>query len=227
VVPFVGCAADGQVGHVAAPHGAPKVVDSSAASIPGIAYYKSDRAPGVFAPIGWHCFAWYGSSGATLLVTPGPIDTAVSPSYGRVLGPAVELRGESGGTSGRFGVARIGGRLFPSMLGGFIARVKSEDLMPDSELDPRQFARDSIVPLSRTEAAFTTPARDRGLGTAEFLGPSSDPIHGLAVLAGDSIEPDLISVRVRLEDAKQQLRSVVLRLNRWCLETGDACWGYW
>ena len=225
-VPFVGCAADGQQGYVARPRGEQKVVDSSIPSLEGIAYYKSDEAPGLFAPAGWHCFVWYGSSGSTILVSSAPIDTAPT-SYAHVMGPAVELRAEFGGTSGRFGVARYGARLFPTVLAGFIARVKSEFIMPDSELDPRQCAHDSIVSLSRTEVEFTTPPRSRGLGTAESLGPSPDPIKGIAVLTGDSAEPDLIMLRVRMGATKQQLEAAVLQLNRRCIEAGETCWGPW
>src|SRR5438034_557336 len=129
-VPFVGCAADGQQGHITPPRGQPKAVDSTNVSVEGIAYYKGDYAPGVFAPSGWRCHVWYGSSGSAVLVTPTPIDTTHS-SPAHVLGPAVELSAHFGGTSGRFSVAEYGGYLFPTLLASFIARVKSEGLVPD------------------------------------------------------------------------------------------------
>src|SRR5437879_1630937 len=74
-VPFVGCPADGQQGYIAPPKGQPKVVGRHDVPLEVIAYYKGDDAPGVFAPSGWHCRVWYGSSGRTVLVTPTPIDT--------------------------------------------------------------------------------------------------------------------------------------------------------
>src|SRR5437879_10627183 len=52
-VPFVGCAADGQQGHIAPPRGQPKAVDSSDVTLEGIAFYKGDYAPDVLAPSGW------------------------------------------------------------------------------------------------------------------------------------------------------------------------------
>src|ERR1700728_3590584 len=33
-------------------------------------YYQGEDSPGVFAPKGWSCRAWYGSTGMLLLVTP-------------------------------------------------------------------------------------------------------------------------------------------------------------
>ena len=225
-VPFVGCAADGQQGHITPPRGQPKAVDSTNVSVEGIAYYKGDYAPGVFAPSGWRCHVWYGSSGSAVLVTPAPIDTTHS-SPAHVLGPAVELSAHFGGTSGRFSVAEYGGYLFPTLLASFIARVKSEGLVPDSEFDPRHFAHDSVTPLGSLVAEFTTPPGLSGIGTAWSLGPSPDPIRGVAVLAGDSAEPDLAIFRLRLGAAKRQLEPILLELNRRCMQAGEPCWGSW
>src|SRR5436190_3374384 len=122
-VPFVGCPADGQSGPIAPPKGQPKVVSLGDLPAGGIAYYKGDQAPGVFAPAGWHCRVWYGSSGSTLVVTPTPLDTTHFP---KVAGPAVEMSVSYGGTSGRFNVARYASRLFPRLLARFIQRVKGE-----------------------------------------------------------------------------------------------------
>lgn len=135
-VPFVGCPADGQEGYVPPPQGQPKPVSPQGTSLEAIAYYKSEYVPGVFAPRGWHCRAWYGSSGSNILVTLVPIDTAhFMPS--KVGGPGVEMSTIAAGTSGRLSVARYASRLFPQALGVFIARVKSEGIAPVSDFDPR------------------------------------------------------------------------------------------
>src|SRR2546427_12860328 len=86
---FVGCPADGQLGPIEAPKDQPKVVSLPDVPVGAIAYYKGEQAPGVFAPTGWHCRVWYGSSGSSVLVTPTRIDTThfLPP---KVLGPAVE-----------------------------------------------------------------------------------------------------------------------------------------
>jgi len=221
-VPFVGCPGDGQQGYIAPAKGGPKVVGSHDVPLEAIAYYKGDYAPGVFAPRGWHCRVWYGSSGSSLLVTPTPIDTThfLPP---KVLGPAVEMRLSFAGTSGRFSVARYGSRLFPSVLASFIGGVKNEHIAPDSEFDPRQYARDSVRSSGRLVAEFTTPPDLIGLGTAELLGPSRDPIHGIAVIAPDSTEPDMSILRVRLGADMRRIEAAVLRLNMGCMQETDGC----
>src|SRR5437899_344523 len=111
-VPFVGCPADGQSGPIEAPKGQPKGASVGELPARAIAYYKGENAPGVFAPAGWHCRVWYGSSGSSILVTPTPIDTTqlVPP---KVVAPAVEMGLRFAGTSGRFSVASYASRLFP------------------------------------------------------------------------------------------------------------------
>src|SRR5258706_8228370 len=78
-VPFVGCPSDGQMGPIAAPTGAPKVVELDAATAREIAYYSGDGGPAAFAPRGWYCQVSYGSSGSTIFVTPSPFDSVRAP----------------------------------------------------------------------------------------------------------------------------------------------------
>jgi len=218
-VPFVGCPSDGQTGFIAPPTGQPKPARLGQLPAGAIAYYKADQAPGVFAPIGWHCRLWYGSSGSTLIVTPTPIDTTHFP---KVVGPAVEMSVSYGGTSGRFAVARYASRLFPGLLAGFIQRVKDEHLEPDSEFSPGRYGLDSLTGVGRLMAAFTTPPSVIGLGTAGALRPSGDPVHGVAAITADSTEPDMVIVRVRL-GANSQVEAAVLRLNRQCMQDPEGC----
>lgn len=221
-VPFVGCPADGQQGPIEAPRGQAKVVSLGDVPAGAIAYYKGEQAPGVFAPSGWHCRVWYGSSGSGLLVTPTPIDTThfVPP---KVLGPAVEMGLSFAGTSGRFSVASYASRLFPTVLASFIEGVKNEHLVPDSEFEPRRYARDSVRNLDNWVAEFTTPAGMSGLGTAGLLGPSGDPIHGVAVIAPNTTEPDISILVVRLGANMRKVEAAVLRLNRQCMQETDGC----
>lgn len=221
-VPFVGCPADGQQGPIPPPKGQPKVVHLHGVPLEGIAYYQGDDAPGVFAPSGWHCRAWYGSSGTYLLVTAAPIDsTHFMPQ--EVLGPAVELSVSAAGTSGRFIVAHYASRLFPGVLATFIQAVKDEHIAADSEFDTRPYAYDSVRSLGRFVAEFTTPAGVSGLGTEGLLSPSSDLIHGVAVIAPDSMEPDMSLLRVRLGASMREVEAAVLRLNTACIQNSDGC----
>src|SRR2546430_10965525 len=176
--PFVGCPADGQSGPIAPPKGQPKVVSLGDLPAGGIAYYKGERAPGVFAPAGWHCRVWYGSSGSSVLVTPTPIDTThfLPP---KLVGSAVELGLRSAGTSGRFSVASYASRLFPRVLARFIEGVKNEHLEPDSEFGPQRYARDSVSSVDSLVAEFTTPPGVSGLGTTGLLDPAGDLVHAV------------------------------------------------
>ena len=219
-VPFVGCPSNGQAGFIAPPTGQPKSARLGQLPAGAIADYKGDQAPGVFAPAGWHCRVWYGSSGSTLIVTPAPIDTTHFP---KVVGPAVEMSVSAGGTSGRFAVARYASRLFPGLLSRFIQRVKDEHLEPDSEFSPGRHGRDSLTRVGRLMATFTTPPGVAGLGTAGALGPSGDPVQGVAAITADSTEPDMVIVRVRLGTNMRRAEAAVLRLNRQCIQDPDGC----
>ena len=221
-VPFVGCPADGQQGYLEPPHGQPKLVGLRDIPLQAVAYYKGEYSSGVYAPRGWHCRIWYGSSGSTLLVTPTPTDTThFTPP--RVLGPAVEMSVSYGGTSGRFSVAHYGARLFPRVLARFIERVRSEELEPDSVFSPRRYARDSVRFIDTLLAEFTTPAGVDGLGTAWLLAPSRDRIVGIAVITPDTAEPDMSILRVRLGASKRQVEAAILRMNRDCMQRTDGC----
>ncbi len=221
-VPFVGCPADGQSGPIEPPKGQPKVASVGELRAATIAYYKGENAPGAFAPAGWHCRVWYGSSGSSILVTPTPIDTTQFLPR-KVLGPAVDVDFSFAGTSGRFTVARYASRLFPRVLARFIERVRNEHLVPDSALAPPTNARDSVTAVDNLVVEFTTPPGVSGLGTAGLLGPSPDPVHGVAVIAPDPDEPDMSILRVRLGGSMRQVEAAVLRLNKACMRQSDGC----
>lgn len=112
---FVGCASDGQVGPLEAPSAKSKVMAISAGAAERLAYYKAEYGVGVLAPRGWHCFGTYGSNGATLYVSPDPINAAdlLSTSWKGFAGPAIQISVAEGGTSGRFEVAKTIARVFP------------------------------------------------------------------------------------------------------------------
>lgn len=220
-VDFVGCPADGQVGEVAPPQGEPKNAVLDGVSPDSIAFYKGERAAGAFAPSGWHCRVWYGSSGSTLIVTPEPIEGAQSqlPKFST---PAVEVASILGGTSGRFSVAAYASRLFPLPAALFIQKVKDEGAVPDSDLGA--YPNDSVSILSNLVVEFKTPANTRGVGTDGALDPSGDPISGLAVLdESKPEEPNISIVRIRLGPTKEKMGRLLLRLNTECMLKTNTC----
>src|SRR5690348_601059 len=78
-VPFVGCPSIEQGEAAPAPQGPSRVVALDAATALQIAFYGTGERPGVFAPRGWHCRGWGGSSGGTILVTPTPLNSTDFP----------------------------------------------------------------------------------------------------------------------------------------------------
>lgn len=220
-VPFVGCPSDGQMGPIAAPTGAPKVVALDAATAREIAYYSGDGGPAAFAPRGWYCQVSYGSSGSTIYVTPSPIDS-MRAQRPKTAGSAVEVEFLDGGTSGRFGVARFASRLFPRVAATFIQEVKSRD--PETASDIAWVAHDvdSVTYSDSLTAEFTTPANQTGLGTAYNFGPSPDAIRGVAVLAPSS-DWGLTIVRVRLGPGMSRIESAILKLNTQCVKKSGGC----
>ena len=221
LVAFVGCPADGQVGPIAAPTGAPRRVAVPERVARDIAYYEGYEAPGVFAPRGWRCRVAYGSSGSLIVVSPSPVDLLHYPPQ-RTRGPAVESSVSLAGTSGRFDAAVTAARLFPRIAANFIESVRKEGLEPDSEFSPRPYAHDSLAYLDSTAVEFMTPAGADGLGTEEVLEPSGEPIRGFVRLVLPDSESDgyLSVLRVRLGPRVQRLEAAILQLNEGCLRGG-------
>ncbi len=211
-VPFIGCPAGVQGDAEAPPRGAPKVVALDRATASTIAYYQGPdgQGPGVFAPRGWHCFVWSGSSGSTILVTRGPVDSSYSPKP--AYGPGIELHSLDGGTSGRFGVATYASRLFPRVAATFIERVKREDLVPVTEFSRGPYLNDSIRLADSATAEFTTPGDKPGIGTEGLLGQTHDPIRGVAVLCPTG-DWGLSILRMKVAPTWTSTEVAILKLN--------------
>lgn len=205
-VPFVGCESDGQVGPVDAPQGQSKVVTISAESAQRLAYYKADNGVGTLAPRGWHCFGTYGSSGSTLYVSPKAIKSAdvFSKGFG---GTAIQISTEYGGTSGRFGVAKVIARVFPAHL-RFVKHVIAEGIMPASSFPSGPYAKDKLTYRSNEIVEFQTPANSKGLGTGSGI-QNSSPVSGVAILFGE--ETNLLQLSVRLSLDTNNLAQAIIQ----------------
>jgi hypothetical protein len=219
-IPFVGCPADGQVGPLDAPQGTPKLVAVDRGTAGRIAYYKGAFGSGVFAPRGWHCRVEYGSSGAIILITSAAIELA-NDHLPKAHDHAIELESLSGGTAGRYDLARYASRLFPRVAAKFIERVKSEGHLGATEFVLGPYANDSTRYPDDVTAEFTSPATKRGLGTERNLVPSRDPIRGIAVL-DTSGDWSISILRVRLGSSMGQVEAAILELNRECVRS-DGC----
>lgn len=195
-VPFVGCASDGQTGPQAAPTGKSKAVAIPAAAAQRLAWYKAQDGSGVLAPRGWHCFSTYGSDGSNLFVSPDAIDAKMlfSDDWKGFAGPVVQMSYSSGGTSGRFEVAKVIARVFPAYK-QFTQNVIAEGIAPASGFPFGPYATDKLTYRAKNIVEFETPANMQGLGTDSRLLPNASPIDGVDLITG--ADTDLIQLSAR------------------------------
>lgn len=208
-VPFVGCKSDGQQGPEDAPSGKPAPLHLSAKAAERLAYYKSEQGIGVLAPRGWHCFGGYGSNGYSLYVSPDPFDgaTLFSDSWRGFTGPAIEIAGSTGDTSGRFEVARVIARVFPNRK-AFVENVIKQGGSANSfPFGP--YEKDKLIYRNDETVEYETPANREGLGTQSRLATNSHPIRGVAILVGDT--PDLVQLSMRLPPELADLDSLIIQ----------------
>jgi hypothetical protein len=207
-VPFVGCAADGQMGPEAAPSAGIVTPAVPMPAAPRLAYYASKYFH-LLAPRGWHCFALYGSSGTVLFVTPEQHGTDLFDWKNKIRGPVVELSYTLGGTSGRFQVAQTAARIFP-IAKSFIEDVINEGLEPKTDFVFGPYPADIIARRSQTVVEYFTPEGSDGLGTSDGRIVKGDlPIHGITILRPQD-DMDLVMLAVRLPSDFQDLSSAII-----------------
>jgi hypothetical protein len=197
-VPFVGCKSDGQVGPQPAPKGSAKTVWLDTAAFRMLAYYKSDSSIGVLAPRGWHGFGGYGTSGSNLTVVPHPLKSF--DDLGKdITGPGIQVYSISGEMSGRFEVARVIARVFPTQR-AFTESIIKEDTRPESDFPFGPYPKDELTYRSDLVVQFQTPPHTKGLGTEFGLTPNDEPINGVVIMQGVGAEesPSLEFLIVRL-----------------------------
>ena len=210
-VPFVGCDSDGQMDQRAAPADtgrAPLVPEPAASSL---AYYVASQGAGVLAPHGWYCFGYYGSSGSDLVLSPDPAtgkDLLLNEPA--MSGPGIQISFSDSGTSGRFDVARVAARLFPTHR-AFAQRVIAEGLLPASNFPFDPYPADALRRYNDNDVGFVTPANKDGMGTAfsKFI-KNDDPIMGEAIM----VDEGLVLLTVRLPPKLHYLAPVIFNTTR-------------
>ena len=223
-VPAVGCPANDQMGRAKLQTG-----ESMPAPVPQgmteqLAYYRAEGSPGVYAPRGWSCRAWYGSNGSVLVVTPKRIEPPYFP-LPVITGPAVMIQSSDGGASGRFHVAIVAAQLFPLVAEEFITRVRQEHLISDSSFDVEPYPDDQLRYLTDRFAEYTTPANRSGLGTAGMFETSNLPVRGLTILNLEAEENGLTEVRIRLPAGLNSVAEAIVQLETACLQLQRGCRG--
>jgi len=209
-VPFVGCKSDGQVGPLDAPARRAPATNLPATAARRLAYYKAENGLGVLAPRGWHCFSTYGSNGSNLFVTSEPIDPTIlfSSGWKGFAGPAIQISVADGGTSGRFQVARVIARVFPSHR-QFVRSVIAEGIEPASSFPAGPYPHDKLTYRDKNIVEFETPANADGLGTDSRIQPNSSPIRGVAILLSDA-DTSLIQLSARLPTQDLDLEFAII-----------------
>jgi hypothetical protein len=207
-VPFVGCKSDGQLGPGEAPMGTSKALAIPLEAAKQLAFYQGYNGLGVLAPRGWHCFSTYGSSGINLYVSIEPIDASelFSTKWKGFAEPAIELALSYGDTSGRFEVAEIIARVFPSHR-SFVEGVIAEGLEPKDSFPFGVYPTDKLNYLNHDVVEYETPPHSDGLGTQSFILKSADPIGGVAIRTGP--DTNLLHLSVRLPPSLKSLEPLI------------------
>ena len=114
-------------------------------------------------------------------------------------GQAIQVSVSSGGTSGRFQVAKIIARVFPEYK-AFAENVIAEGIEPASDFPFGPYPKDKLTYRSKSVVEFETPANTQGLGTRSRLQANASPIDGVAILSGKDTDLILLSARVSAKD---------------------------
>jgi hypothetical protein len=216
-VPYIGCPGDGQTGPYTAAKGSPKRVRLPPAIADHLAWYEYSGDAGHFGtlgPRGWNCFVTIGSNGWTLYISPEPLDSAKlleHRNWKGFTGPAIQLSGSDGGTSGRFEVAKVVARVFPAHR-DYARSIIAEGFGPASDYPFVPFHSDRLTYRSKELVEFTSPARHRGLGTMSWLLPSDQPITGFALLSiGPNVDTELLHLSFRLPPSLSPLGATLIQ----------------
>ena len=216
-VPYIGCPGNGQTGPYAAAKGSPKPVNLPAAIADQLAWYEYNGDAGHFGslgPRGWNCFVTIGSNGETLYIAPEALDSAKlleHRNWKGFTGPAIQLSGSDGGTSGRFEVAKIVARVFPAHR-DYARNIIAEGFGPASDYPFGPFPSDRLTYKGKELVEFTTPAHRKGLGTMTWLLPSDQPINGFAMLTIEpNVDTELLHLSFRLPPALSSLSAILIR----------------
>jgi hypothetical protein len=205
-VPFVGCESgsfDGDDLPAPKDRGYAPALPRSVAD--KLAYYASaEKNLTVLAPRGWHCFGYSYVDATILVVTPE------LPSGGyewNGTGPGIKLSLWDGMISGRFAVARVAARLFPTKK-KFVKEVEGEGA-EDFPFGP--YPDDILTRRSDTDVEFETPAHKDGMGTSQGLVKDADPIHGRAIISAYKNEaPSVMLLAVRMPpDLRRLVRTIM------------------
>jgi hypothetical protein len=143
-------------------------------------------------------------------VSPDAIDskTLLSINWKGFAGQVVEISVSSGGTSGRFEVAKVIARVFPAYK-QFAQNVIAEGLEPAGDFPSGPYPNDKLTDRGKNIVEFETPANTQGLGTDSRLLPNAGLIDGVAMITGT--DTDLIQLSARVPEKDRDLISPIVK----------------
>lgn len=199
-VPFVGCPSEGQAGHRNAPAGSPVSVPISMDSARHLAWYQATVDVGVLAPRGWHCRGSYGSSGTAIVVRPHLDDSRIGVSLGVT----------HGYTFGRFSVAEMIARLFPSRI-AWAEQIRSE--YGQAPLPAGPYPADRLLYRGHSLVEYETPPGAEGLGAVPGSEKTAQPTRGIVMLTDsqNGQPPNMVQLAMRLPREHAALGPVIIR----------------
>lgn len=213
-VPFIGCESSGQTETREPPKGTSKSVPITVKDAQALAYYESADSARLLAPRGWYCQGASGSGGHILLLSPKPIRESPS-GWDGIEGAAIEITNISGENSGRYDIARLIARIFPTYRAVATRVMEGIDL----SLPSGPYPKDTLTYRSKTVVEYNTPPQTEGLGNFDsYIGKNDLPIKGVAILMGDPThlsllgeQPRLLLLSVRLPPDLARLAPAIIR----------------
>jgi hypothetical protein len=111
-------------------------------------------------------------------------------------GPFIEVVRRSGETSGRFAVARVIARVFPTIR-VYAKTVIAQNSLPEDDFPFGPYPKDKLTYRSDLVVEYHTPPHSDGLGTEYGYPSNGEPISGVAIiLGGDSPYLEILTVRL-------------------------------
>jgi len=221
-IPVIMCPVNDEVGAPRALPGESMSAPVQPSAVDQLVYYKAEHSPGLFAPKGWACRAWFGSSGSLVVVTPKRLEPPYFP-LPKIAGPAVMIQTSDLDGPGRFRVAIVSTQLFPMAGTELISRVRDEHLISDASFDAEPLLEDRVQYLTDRLAEYTTAANRSGLGTDSVFEVSNLPVRGLTLLTPTAGVNSLTEVRVRVGGGSGAVEEGIMQLETACLQLQRGC----
>lgn len=164
------------------------------------------------APRGWYCFGYYGSNGTFLILSPDPSvkkDSLGDLEIPGLSGPAIQISFSDRETSGRFDIAQVAARIFPSEK-AFVQNVIAEGIEPAKNFPSGPYPKDVLTRRSINDIEFETPANSNGMGTVSRLPKNGYPIMGEAIIGAGG----LVLIDIRLPTNLSYLTPFILNATK-------------